>query len=479
MRIKEKKAQIIWTAAKSKRADVMTRPQILIVEDEGIVAMNIKSMLHGLGYDVSGIASSAREAVKKIKEKRPDLVLMDIMLNGDMDGVKAAEKIHSHFEIPVIYLTAYADAETLQRAKITEPFGYMLKPFDERELHSTIEMALYKSKMENKSREREKWLSTILKSISDAVIATDRKELIMFMNSAAESLTGWRQKDVLGKNLTAKFNIIRNNKYSHTKSTASKTSHKKDSSPANQAILLSRQKIEIPVDYSDAPIRDDKENILGRVLVLRDITEEKKAEEEIRQSWKKLRKTLESTIQAISLIVEKRDLYTAGHQRHVSQLAQAIAKIVGFSKDQIEGIRTAALIHDVGKILLPSEILSKPGPLTENELRMVRTHARIGYDILKIIDFPYPVALVVLQHHERIDGSGYPEGLSGDKILLEAKILGVADVVEAMAYHRPYRPSLGIKRALEEISQNRGILYDPEVVDACIKLFEKKGFKFK
>jgi len=207
--------------------------------------------------------------------------------------------------------------------------------------------------------------------------------------------------------------------------------------------------------------------------------ERKQAEEKLRQSYKKLRKMLKDIVQTVALTVEIRDPYTAGHQHRVSQLTSAIARQMNLSPDQVEGIYMTAILHDIGKISVPAEILTKPGRLTEIEMNMLRTHPKVGYDILKKIDFPWPLAKVILQHHERMDGSGYPAGLSGEKILLEARILGVADVVEAMSSHRPYRPAFGIDKALEEISKNRGILYDPEVTDACLKLFKEKGFKFE
>jgi putative nucleotidyltransferase with HDIG domain len=175
--------------------------------------------------------------------------------------------------------------------------------------------------------------------------------------------------------------------------------------------------------------------------------------------------------------VETKDAYTAGHQRRVANLARAIAAEMGLSPEQIDGIRMAAVIHDLGKISVPAEILSKPIGLNDLEYGLIKIHPQVGYDILKEIEFPWPVAQIVLQHHERMDGSGYPQGLLGEEIILEARILAVADVVEAMASHRPYRPPHGVDKALEEISRNRGILYDPEVVDACLKLFNEKGFK--
>jgi PAS domain S-box-containing protein len=227
------------------------------------------------------------------------------------------------------------------------------------------------------------------------------------------------------------------------------------------------------------PVMDEHGNPVGVVEFARDMTKRKQAEEELRQSYVQLQRTLEGTVNTLVSAIEMRDPYTAGHQRQVTQLAYAIAKEMGLPEERIEGIRMAGLIHDLGKINVPAEILSKPGPLTELEYGLIQMHPQIGHDVLKTIDFPWPVAQTVLQHHERMDSSGYPQGLSGEEILLEARILGVADVVEAMASHRPYRPPRGMDKALQEISQNRGILYDPEVVDACLRLFIEKGFTFE
>jgi len=207
--------------------------------------------------------------------------------------------------------------------------------------------------------------------------------------------------------------------------------------------------------------------------------ERKRAEKELEESLKKLRSVLEGTIHAIAGIVETRDPYTAGHQRRVADLACAIAREMNLSEDRIEGIRMAATIHDIGKIAVPAEILSKPGKLSSVEMSIIKTHSLVGYEILRGIDFPWPIAEIVYQHHERLDGSGYPRGLKGDKILLEAKILAVADVVEAMISHRPYRPALTLNIALKEITENSGTLYDPEVVKACRELFLKKKFRFE
>jgi PAS domain S-box-containing protein len=215
------------------------------------------------------------------------------------------------------------------------------------------------------------------------------------------------------------------------------------------------------------------------VCFFTNVTERILAEEEKRQNVEKLLKALDTTIKVMALTVEARDPYTSGHQQRVSSLTTCIAHEMRLPAAQIEGIRIAGIVHDIGKMYIPSEILSKPGRLTANEFNLIKMHSQAGYDILKVVEFPWPVAQTVLQHHERMDGSGYPGQILGKDIILEARILAVADVVEAMASYRPYRPALGIDKALEEISQNKGILYDSEVVDACLKVFKEDRFKFE
>ncbi|HPB14594.1 MAG TPA: PAS domain S-box protein [Smithellaceae bacterium] len=191
-----------------------------------------------------------------------------------------------------------------------------------------------------------------------------------------------------------------------------------------------------------------------------------------------LRRVLDETTGALSTAVEIRDPYTAGHQERVTRLAEAIAAEMNFSDERISAVHTAGMLHDIGKIYVPAEFLSRPGKITDNEYNILKQHAQEGYEILKSIEYKYPIAEIVYQHHERINGSGYPRKLSGDRILIEARIISVADVVEAMASPRPYRPALGIDKALDEIRKNRGILYDENVVDACLTLFQDKGFQF-
>ena len=203
-----------------------------------------------------------------------------------------------------------------------------------------------------------------------------------------------------------------------------------------------------------------------------------KVQEELERSFQNLKKGMDSTIQAIAMTVEKRDPYTSGHQMRVAALTRAIAETLELPEAHIEGAFVAASIHDIGKISLPAEILTKPTQLTEIEISLIQAHSQAGYDILKGIEFPWPIADIIIQHHERLDGSGYPHSLAGDDISIEARIIGVSDVVETMSSHRPYRPSMGIEKALAEITQNSGTLYDPEVVTACLNIFSKTNFEF-
>ncbi len=216
----------------------------------------------------------------------------------------------------------------------------------------------------------------------------------------------------------------------------------------------------------------------GVIKYIRDITYRVEAQHSVEESLKNLRKALNGTVKALANTLESKDPYTAGHQRRVVKLACALARELGESSNYIEGMRVMGFLHDLGKIAIPGEILSKPSRLSEYEFNLIKIHPQAGYDILKEIDFPWPVALAVLQHHERLDGSGYPHGLSGHDIIMEARILAVADVVEAIASHRPYRPALGMEQAMKEISQHQGVLYDAAVVQACLRLLSEKAFTF-
>ncbi|HEY3417484.1 MAG TPA: PAS domain S-box protein, partial [Armatimonadota bacterium] len=242
-----------------------------------------------------------------------------------------------------------------------------------------------------------------------------------------------------------------------------------------ELLSLNHRWYEVTVD----PLLDEEGKLIGAIHIMADVTERKRAEERLKDHTNKLQEIINHTIAAIAKIVELRDPYTAGHEQQVSNLATAIAEEMGLNHDQIEGVRVGGMLHDIGKIYVPAELLSKPGVLSEIEFELIKMHPKAGKDILDAIDFPWRISDMAHQHHERINGSGYPCGLEGERILLEARILAVADVVESMASHRPYRKARGIEAALQEVTSKAGILYDKKVVDACVTLFNERGFSFQ
>ncbi len=308
---------------------------------------------------------------------------------------------------------------------------------------------------------------------------------INYFNPGAEYLFGLKAKDALGKKIAKIHNNNNglmdrvNGVLSSTKLGERPTFIIETGGNGNRRYLNARA----------SGIVDKQKNLIGYFLMISDITAARQAEEQqknahadlelrVEERTRKLSEAMRGTIEAIAMTAEMRDPYTSGHQRRVATLAKVMAEKLGWSEDKVEGIYMAGLIHDIGKIKVPSDILCYPGRLTEAEFSIIKPHPKIGYDILKGIDFPWPLAEIVLQHHERLDGSGYPNGLSGDQILKKASILAVADVMEAMSSHRPYRPALGTNCALEELTSNRGILYDPDAVDICVTLFTKDKFSF-
>ncbi len=313
----------------------------------------------------------------------------------------------------------------------------------------------------------------IVHNMAEGIAVEDATGHIIFINPAAAALLGYSPKELLGQHWTV---IVPHDQ--HPSVRAASERHMHGETDRYELQLVRKDGTQVPVLVSGSP-QIENGRFAGTLSVFTDITEHKQVEEELQQSLERLGRTFDETVNALASAIKTRNPYAAGHQRRVTQLACAIAKEMSLPEEQIEGLRVAGLIHDIGKINVPFEILSNPDELTEFEYGMIKAHPKIGYDILKAVEFPWPVAEIVLQHHERMDGSGYPQGLSGEEIMLEARILGVADVVDAMAAHQPYRSALGIYKALEEISQNRGVLYDPGVVGACLKLFKQKGFRFE
>jgi len=265
------------------------RSRLLIVEDEGIVALNIQTRLEGLGYNVVASVSSGEEAIQVAGETRPDLILMDIKLDGKVDGIEAAAEIRRLFQLPVVYLTAYTNDDTLNRAKLTEPYGYILKPFEARDLCTTIEVALYKYQMEQQLREREQWLATTLRSIGDAVITTDTEGLVTFMNPVAEALTRWRLEEVIGNDLTRVFQTINEKTRAVVENPVLLALQQGITvGLENHTLLVTKDGAEIPIDDSAAPIKDEVGKILGAVLVFHDNIEKQQSEARLEKNNERL-----------------------------------------------------------------------------------------------------------------------------------------------------------------------------------------------
>lgn len=315
----------------------------------------------------------------------------------------------------------------------------------------------------------------IIETSPDAFIQTDADGRVREWNPKAENLFGWKKEEVLGaaliQTLIPKFmeplnaDVLMGSVGSEVATQLNK---------AIEVEAIKRDGGTFPVEMTMVVVRDGEDTYFNAFL--RDITEKVKSEKALLDSHVSLKESLLGTVTAMSRTVEARDPYTAGHQRRVADIASAIAEEMGLIEDQVEGIRLGAIIHDIGKIQSPAEILSKPTKLTEIEYKLIKAHAATGYDILKDIKFPWPVADIAHQHHERMDGSGYPQGLKGNEICIEARIVAVADVLEAISAHRPYRAALGSQIAIKEITENRGTLYDSIVVDACLIAFENNKF---
>jgi PAS domain S-box-containing protein/putative nucleotidyltransferase with HDIG domain len=339
-------------------------------------------------------------------------------------------------------------------------------------LTSTVNITECK-RAEKALRESEERYRHLIENANDIIYWTDHEGYFTFINPVVQRIMGYHENELIGKHY---LELIHPDYREEAERFYGLQFVKKISSTYYEIPANTKEGKELWIGQNVQLVIED-DQVSGFRAVVRDITDQRHANEKITSTIDKLRKAMNGIIQAIELTVETRDLYTAGHQRRVSNIARAIATEMDLPKNIIDGIRIAGLLHDLGKMHVPAEILSKPGKITENEFNIIKSHSKVGYDILKNIEFPWPIDRIVHQHHERIDGSGYPDGITGEGILIEARILAVADVVEAMSSHRPYRAATGIDSALSEIENNRGTLYDPEVVDACIRIFKEKSFQ--
>ena len=315
------------------------------------------------------------------------------------------------------------------------------------------------------------WFHALVESALDGVVTMDDKGRIIALNPAAEKIFGYRSDQVTG-HLVSDTLIPPQLRKAHDRGLA------RFLASGEKKIIGSRLKLTaMRADHSMFPAEMEVISINPQsspifIAYIRDISEQEQLEKELRQSVLNTKKTLLQTILAISRTVEIRDPYTSGHQRRVAHLAAAIAEVLKLDDERVEGIFLGALIHDIGKIAVPSEILSRPGKLLDEDVNYLKIHCRKGYEILNPVSFPWPVAEIALQHHEHLDASGYPQALQGGEILLEARIVCVADVVESLTAHRPYRPAHPMDEALASINLRSGRWYDQRVVNACNRLFE-------
>jgi PAS domain S-box-containing protein len=327
---------------------------------------------------------------------------------------------------------------------------------------------------EDQTRSLKEHLQIQIDRMPIALIDWDTDFRVRSWNPAAEKMFGFSEKEALGKHA---YDFIVSKDTQPTIDDIWGRLLRGDTTASITNENLTKEGHIIICKWSNTPLSSKNHAIVGVLSMVEDITDRRRAEENLRQSYVKLQNTLDSFISAMTATMGKRDPYTSGHQYRVAQLARAITIEQGFSEEKAKALYTAGLMHDIGKIGIPSDILSKPGKLNEIEYDLIKTHSQIGYDVLQKFDFQFPLAEWVLQHHERLNGSGYPGGLNNDEISLEAKILAVADVVESRISHHPYRPASSIETTLNEIESQSGILYDPAAVSACVRLFKEKHFE--
>jgi PAS domain S-box-containing protein len=414
----------------------------------------------------------SREQLKQMKIQEIN-TLSPEEVKKEMEKVMAKKKLHFEF------LHRRADGSV----RDVDVFSTVIESNKRKRLHSIVYDISERKRAEEELKESEKKYRLLADNVDDVIFVLDMNLNYTYISPSIKSLRGYEPEEVLKQTTTETLTptswdlamrtlseIIELEKIGHGEINKSQIlqleMNRKDGTTVWTEVKLSF-------------VRDENQRPIGIIGVTRDITERKQAEKELQQTLESLRKAVGATVQVMISAVESRDPYTSGHQLRSANLACAIATEMGLPSDKIEGLLMAGSIHDIGKLSIPAEILSKPNKLTKLEFSLIKEHSQKGYEMLKDVESPWPLAQIVYQHHERMDGSGYPRNLKGDEIIMEARIMAVADVVEAMASHRPYRPALGIKAALEEIEKNSGIFYDKAVADVCLRLFQEKGFQLE
>lgn len=459
--------------------------RLLYMEDDHGLARLLQTRLRRQGYAVD-VVDRGEEGLARLASYRYDLTIVDYRMPG-MDGIEVLDRMRGTdgdgSGVPSIMVTGAGDERVAVEAMKRGAEDYIVKDTEGNYLDllpSVIERTLVRQRLqlakdaaeEALQRSEERYRSLVEHAPYAIVVFVDKH--LAFVNAAAIVLLGASSSaELLGQPIA---------RFLHPERAMMVIDQAlRQQKEGGEAMRVEDELTPLVGDTRIVELGGTAVTFRGHAAVqvfMRDITAEKRAEEDRRRSAARLKEALVQTVQVVALTIEKRDPFTAGHQRRVAQLAASIAREMGLPEDRIDGLTMGALIHDIGKIYVPTAILNRPGTLSKVELDLIRAHAQVGYDIVKDVELPWPVAEMVFQHHERIDGSGYPRGLVGDTVLLEARIICIADVVEAMASHRPYRPSLGLESALAELEHGAGTLYDANIVRACTRLFRDQAFQF-
>jgi len=448
----------------------MTDRTLLLVDDEPNILKALKRLLRRDGYNIL-LADGGNEALKLLLENPVNVIVSDHRMPV-MTGIEFLAKVKEKYpDITRIVLSGFSDLDTITEA-VNEGniYKFLAKPWDDAQIRTTIKEAFEHNELllENtrlteelkkvnaglvqENVETSSILEHIVNQISDGIVVVNSENKVIFSNPCALALLMDNYRVLPGDEFKLPF------KEHHIFRHRLARDNKDD-------LLIETRTSTIPHEGEQAFL-----------VTLHDLSNIDRVHKEKKRTEVNIKKALLQTVKAISLTIEKRDPYTSGHQNRVAKLSVAIGKKMQFSDDRLEGLKIGGLVHDIGKIYIPSEILNRPGPVNEYERLIVQEHTTIGYEIMSTVDFPWPIAEMVLQHHENIDGSGYPSGLTGDNIKLEAKIMAVADVVSAMSEYRPYRDMFSIADIISFIRQQRGKKFEPEIVDICIEIIQDDSF---
>lgn len=460
-------------SARAVPADRERPLRLLLIEDSEEDTLLIIRQLVRAGWDPRFTRVQTREALQAaLAEGAWDLLLCDYTLPR-FDALAALPLVKEMApDLPVIIVSGTIGESTAVALMKAGAHDYVSKdhlprlaPVVERALREA-RVRLAQGQLETRLRESEERFRLAFENANIGMNLISPERIILRVNQRLCDILGYTREEIEGRNVN---DITHPEDRTIGMDFVGEAVRGGPERTAFEKRYVHRDGHTVWGEVTSSLVRDAQGVPRYFISHLQDITER-------RQSVERLRKALGATVRAISTLVETRDPYTAGHQRRVAGLARALAAVMALPEERIEGLRIASTIHDIGKISIPAEILSKPMKLSPIEYSLIKTHPRAGQAILENVDFPWPVARIILEHHERLDGSGYPEGVKGEATLLESRILQVADVVESMASHRPYRPALGIEAALEEIDRGKGILYDAAVVNACLTLFRERQF---